>query len=267
MTLRLASLLAGRFATGFSRSALTWFLGPVKTLNATAHSLRELSMSFDVIDPSPPLARFVDQTWADILNACTRCGKCVAVCPVVPFAPGLAQADPKQVVAGVLGFMRDNVPMPETSATWARQCNGCGDCIPACPEGVNPRKMIMPTCSRVSTVHNQTPHAFRKMARAICSSPRKVSRMASRSSTSPTFWCWHSAPSPAKTRWSRSEFSTTGAKWCARPIRCCRPTASTWTPKSWPRCCPKSSPRPSSVAVCAASRRSPEPKDPKVQWQ
>ncbi len=117
---------------------------------------------------APSLVQFVDKSWADILDACTRCGKCVEVCPVVPFAPGLSAAEPQSVISGVLDFMGGAIPaMPPASATWARQCNGCGDCIPACPEGINPRRMIMMACSKVSTVHNPTPHAFRKMARAI----------------------------------------------------------------------------------------------------
>ena len=117
--------------------------------------------------PEVGFTDFVAQSWDDMLSACTRCGKCVEVCPVVPFAPGMAQADPVQVVSGVLDFMRDSVPLPDVSATWIRQCNGCGDCIPACPEGVNPRKMLMMSCSKVAEVHNPTPHVFRKMARAI----------------------------------------------------------------------------------------------------
>lgn len=115
----------------------------------------------------PNLEDFIDRSWEDILNACTRCGRCVQACPVVPFAPGLAQADPGATVAGVLDFMKDSVPMPAASATWSRQCNGCGDCIPACPEGVNPRRMLMLACAKVSAVDQPTPHVFRKMARAI----------------------------------------------------------------------------------------------------
>lgn len=121
-----------------------------------------------LLPSSPPsLPEFVERHWAGVFDACTRCGKCVEVCPVVPFAPGLAGAAPQAVVSGVLDFMRDGTLMSAESATWVRQCNGCGDCIPACPVGINPRKMVMLACSKVSTVHNPTPHAFRKMARAI----------------------------------------------------------------------------------------------------
>lgn len=118
-------------------------------------------------DNSYSLDQFVAQTWDGILDACTRCGSCVEVCPVVPFAPGLAQADPKSVVSGVLEFVSNSTPMSANSDTWANQCNGCGDCISACPEGINPRQMLMLASAKIASVENATPDTFRKMARAI----------------------------------------------------------------------------------------------------
>jgi heterodisulfide reductase subunit D len=46
-------------------------------------------------------------------------------------------------------------------------CNGCGECIPACPEGVNPRKMLVLTNTIHSGEGTRTPQLFRKMSRAI----------------------------------------------------------------------------------------------------
>jgi Fe-S oxidoreductase len=118
------------------------------------------------------LAEFIEQAAGGILDACTRCGRCVEVCPVVPFA-GLADADPKQIVAGVLGALGalgatgGAAPLSGDAATWAHQCNGCGACIPACPEGVNPRQMIMLANTRDARGASPTPQLFRKMARAI----------------------------------------------------------------------------------------------------
>lgn len=61
------------------------------------------------ISQAADLPQFVERSWSAILDACTRCGKCVEVCPVVPFAPGLAQADPRQIVSGghAVGGRRD----------------------------------------------------------------------------------------------------------------------------------------------------------------
>ena len=113
------------------------------------------------------LAGYVADVARGILDACTRCGRCVEVCPVVPFA-GLAGADPKAIVSGVLGALGgDAAPLSGNAATWAHQCNGCGACIPACPEGVNPRQMIMLANTRDARHGTATPQLFRKMARAI----------------------------------------------------------------------------------------------------
>ena len=115
---------------------------------------------------SAQLSEFVADAADDLLSACTGCGRCVEVCPVVPFA-GLSGADPKAIVSGVLGALAATAPLTGHAATWAHQCNGCGECIPACPEGVNPRQMIMLANTRDARHGTATPQLFRKMSRAI----------------------------------------------------------------------------------------------------
>lgn len=117
---------------------------------------------------TPALDEHVARSARGILDACTRCGRCVEVCPVVPYA-GLAASDPGAVVGGVLAALAATHahPMEGDAATWAHQCNGCGACIPACPEGVNPRQMIMLANTRDGRHGTRTPQLFRKMARAI----------------------------------------------------------------------------------------------------
>ncbi len=112
------------------------------------------------------LANYFDSETAKVLGACTACGKCVEVCPVVPYA-GLKDADPKTVAHGVVDFLAHRAPLAGVSATFAHACNGCGECIPACPEGVNPRKMLVLANTMHSGERNQTPQLFRKMSRAI----------------------------------------------------------------------------------------------------
>lgn len=114
----------------------------------------------------PVLEDFVREAAGRITDACTQCGRCVEVCPVVPFAD-LAHADPKRIVAGVLATLRGDAPLSDEAATWAHQCNGCGVCIPACPEGVNPRRMIMLANTQDARRGGTTPQLFRKMSRAI----------------------------------------------------------------------------------------------------
>ena len=112
------------------------------------------------------LKDYMDDAAAGIVDACTRCGACVEVCPVVPHA-GLAEAEPAAVVAGVLDVLRDGGALAGEAAAWAHQCDGCGKCIPACPEGINPRSMLMLANSAGARVHSDTPQLFRKMSRAI----------------------------------------------------------------------------------------------------
>jgi heterodisulfide reductase subunit D len=76
----------------------------------------------------------------DMLDACTRCGKCVEVCPSVKPA-GIAEASAADVISGVLDIVRSG-DGPEASRRWASSCMLSGECIKACDEGVNPRFLL-----------------------------------------------------------------------------------------------------------------------------
>ena len=83
------------------------------------------------------LNAFIDDT----LSRCTRCGKCFEACPMTGYADGLSGADPKQVVSGVLDWLRQ-VPGNEDSVKWLKVCTQSSRCIEACPEGINAMKMV-----------------------------------------------------------------------------------------------------------------------------
>jgi heterodisulfide reductase subunit D len=76
----------------------------------------------------------------DMIDACTRCGKCVEVCPVTGPA-GVGAAAPETVIGGVFDIIRSGEG-PQASQAWAKGCALTGDCIQACPEGVNPRFLL-----------------------------------------------------------------------------------------------------------------------------
>jgi heterodisulfide reductase subunit D len=76
----------------------------------------------------------------DMLDACTRCGKCVEVCPSVKPA-GIAEASPEDIISGVLDILRSG-DGPEASRKWAASCMLSGECIKACDYGVNPRFLL-----------------------------------------------------------------------------------------------------------------------------
>ena len=76
---------------------------------------------------------------AAMADACTRCRKCVEVCPVT--GPGGIAAPPEQVIGGLIDLMRGGAGSPP-ARRWADSCMLTGECIRACPEGLNPRFML-----------------------------------------------------------------------------------------------------------------------------
>jgi heterodisulfide reductase subunit D len=76
----------------------------------------------------------------EMVDACTRCGKCVEACPSVKPA-GLANAVPADVISGILDILSDGHG-PDASRKWAQACTLSGECIKACDEGVNPRFLL-----------------------------------------------------------------------------------------------------------------------------
>ena len=56
---------------------------------------------------------------AAMADACTRCGKCVEVCPVT--GPGGVEAEPRAVIAGIIDILRTGEG-PEPSRKWASAC-------------------------------------------------------------------------------------------------------------------------------------------------
>jgi heterodisulfide reductase subunit D len=76
----------------------------------------------------------------DMLDACTRCGKCVEVCPSVRPA-GISDTSSEDIISGVLDLVRTGHG-PEASRKWAESCMLSGDCIKACDYGVNPRFLL-----------------------------------------------------------------------------------------------------------------------------
>ncbi len=76
-------------------------------------------------------------------DACTRCGKCVEVCPT-KVAAGLSEEqrnNPVAVIGGVIDILRGGEGN-DAARKWASGCLLSGDCIEACDYGVNPRFLL-----------------------------------------------------------------------------------------------------------------------------
>jgi len=87
-----------------------------------------------------PFEAALAERTAEMLEACTRCGKCVEVCPVAKPA-GIGNATPESVIGGVIDILRTGDGLAASKA-WAEGCAKTGDCITACDEGVNPRFLL-----------------------------------------------------------------------------------------------------------------------------
>jgi heterodisulfide reductase subunit D len=108
----------------------------------------------------------------DMLDACTRCGKCVEVCPSVAPA-GIAEATPEDVISGILDIIRTGEG-PEASRKWAASCILSGECIKACDYGVNPRFLLAMARVAVAKAENALPdrrrqglEKYREMGREV----------------------------------------------------------------------------------------------------
>jgi Fe-S oxidoreductase len=108
---------------------------------------------------------------AAMADACTRCGKCVEVCPVT--GPGGVKAEPRAVISGIIDILRTG-DGPEASRKWANACVLTGECVKACDYGVNPRFML--GMARVALARHalepgeqrrQGVDGFRKVAREV----------------------------------------------------------------------------------------------------
>src|SRR5450755_3907360 len=92
---------------------------------------------------------------ADMLDACTRCGKCVEVCPSVKPA-GIADASSQDIISGVLDIVRSG-DGPEASRRWAASCMLSGECIKACDDGFNPRFLLAMARLAIAKAGSQLP--------------------------------------------------------------------------------------------------------------
>jgi heterodisulfide reductase subunit D len=82
----------------------------------------------------------LDARVKEMLDACTRCGKCVEACPSVKPA-GIAEEKPEDIITGIIDIIRTGEG-PDASRKWAQSCMLSGECIRACDEGVNPRFLL-----------------------------------------------------------------------------------------------------------------------------
>ena len=112
----------------------------------------------------------LDSRVDDMLDACTRCGKCVEVCPSVAPA-GITDVSAGDIIGGILDIVRTGEG-PEASRKWASACMLSGECIEACDYGVNPRFLL--AMARVAMA--KTDHELPERRRQGIARFREISR-------------------------------------------------------------------------------------------
>jgi Fe-S oxidoreductase len=95
-----------------------------------------------------------------MLGACTRCGKCVEVCPSVKPA-GIADIGPEDIITGIIDIVRSGNG-PEASRKWAQSCMLSGECIKACDEAVNPRFLLAMARVAMTKAEHELPERRRQ---------------------------------------------------------------------------------------------------------
>ena len=95
-----------------------------------------------------------------MLDACTRCGRCVEVCPGTQPA-GIADAAPEDIIGGILDIVRGG-DGPEISRIWAQSCMLSGECIKACDEAVNPRFLLAMARVAMAKAEHELPERRRQ---------------------------------------------------------------------------------------------------------
>ena len=70
-----------------------------------------------------------------ILERCTACGKCVEVCPMLPFLE-VRSVPTEDVARGLLAILRGE--HDRNGAIFAEACSGSARCRNVCPEQLDP---------------------------------------------------------------------------------------------------------------------------------
>jgi len=128
-------------------------------------------------EASQPFLETLEHRVGSIIDACTACGACVAVCPT-PAISGNDASDTEAVAGGILEILRTGEG-PENARRWAAECCGSGHCLTVCEHGIDPRFMLVMARRALSRARSETERrdagkaAFKSMSRAA----RVISRL------------------------------------------------------------------------------------------
>ena len=112
-------------------------------------------------DLASGLVAHIRDNSARLAAACTACGECYRVCPMVPRTAALSGAAPEAVMAGIRDILRDDTGTPEAIA-FAGACTRSGVCTPACPEKLDAAFLMRLASLRVRGVVGDTPRIMKQ---------------------------------------------------------------------------------------------------------
>ena len=154
-------------------NALGTFCGIPRAVASSIHRIRDRTgvacvLVRDIGSTAPefqPMSEISFETALDarieeMLDACTRCGKCVEVCPSVTPA-GITDASAGDIIGGILDIVRSGEG-PDVSRKWASACMLSGECIEACDYGVNPRFLLAMARVAITKASNELPERRRQ---------------------------------------------------------------------------------------------------------
>ena len=92
-----------------------------------------------------------------ILDRCTKCGKCVEVCPMRAHT-SIKADDPGEVASGIIGLLRSAEPS-EAARIFVNACSGSALCRDVCPDGIDPYNMMRLAKVRLARLDGKRPPA------------------------------------------------------------------------------------------------------------
>ena len=107
------------------------------------------------------LAGRIRENSARLADACTGCGACYRICPMVPRTATLNGVAPEAVMAGIRDILRDG-PGTAEAVAFAGACTRSGVCTSACPEQLDAAFLMRLASLRVRGALGDAPRVATK---------------------------------------------------------------------------------------------------------
>ncbi len=99
--------------------------------------------------------QFLEAQAEFILARCTKCGKCVEVCPMLAHT-SIKADDPGEVASGIIRLLRSGDPS-DAARIFVNACSGSALCRDVCPDGIDPYNMMRLAKVRLARLDGKRP--------------------------------------------------------------------------------------------------------------